>query len=63
MLGRVNAAMRLASLGMLPIGALAGGFIASKIGITNTFWIGGTGALLSTLWLVPVLSSNIPAEE
>jgi predicted MFS family arabinose efflux permease len=63
MLGRVNAAMRLASLGMLPIGALAGGFIASKIGVTNTFWLGGTGALLSTLWLVPVLFSDIREQE
>ena len=42
LLGRVNAAMQLASRGMLPIGALAG-FLGGKIGIANTFWIGAGG--------------------
>jgi predicted MFS family arabinose efflux permease len=62
LLGRVNAAIQLASRGMLPIGALAGGFLAGKIGITNTLWIGAGGTLLSTLWLVPVLRSNVRSE-
>jgi predicted MFS family arabinose efflux permease len=53
LLGRVNAAIQLASRGMLPIGALIGGFLGGKIGITNTLWIGAVGVLLSTLWLVP----------
>jgi len=60
LLGRVNAAMQLASRGMLPIGALAGGFLGEKIGIANTLWIGAVGVLLSTLFLVPVLR-NRPA--
>jgi hypothetical protein len=55
LLGRANAAMQLASRGMLPIGALAGGFLGEKIGIANTLWIGAAGVLLSTLFLVPVL--------
>jgi predicted MFS family arabinose efflux permease len=59
LLGRVNAAIQLASRGMLPIGALAGGFLAGKIGIVNTLWIGAAGALLSTLWLLPALRSNV----
>ena len=59
LLGRVNAAIQLASRGMLPMGALAGGFLGGKIGITNTLWIGAAGVLLSTLWLVPVMRSNV----
>jgi predicted MFS family arabinose efflux permease len=62
LLGRVNAAIQLASRGMLPIGALAGGFLGGKIGITNTLWIGAAGILLSTLWLLPVVRSNVHSE-
>jgi predicted MFS family arabinose efflux permease len=58
LLGRVNAAIQLASRGMLPIGALAGGFLGGKIGIVNTLWIGACGILLSTLWLVPIARSK-----
>lgn len=58
LLGRVNAAIQLASRGMLPIGALAGGFLGQKIGIANTLWIGAAGVLLSTLFLVPVLRTK-----
>jgi len=55
LLGRVNAAMQFASRGMLPIGALAGGFLAGSIGIVNTLWLGSVGLLLSTLWLIPFI--------
>jgi MFS family permease len=58
LLGRVNAAIQLASRGMLPIGALACGFLGERIGIANTLWIGAAGVLLSTLFLVPVLRSE-----
>ena len=60
LLGRVNAAMQLASRGMLPIGALAGGFLGQKIGIANTLWIGAAGVFLSTLFLVPILGKQEP---
>lgn len=53
-LGRVNAAMQIASRGILPLGALAGGFIASAIGVPAALWIGATGVLLSAAWLWPV---------
>ena len=53
-LGRVNAAMQLASRGMLPLGALAGGFLAGWMGITGAMWVGGSGVLLSCLWLLPL---------
>ncbi len=62
LLGRVNAAIQLASRGMLPIGALAGGFLGGKIGITNTLWIGCAGVLLSTLCLLPVVRSKVRSE-
>ena len=58
LLGRVSAAIQLASRGMLPVGALAGGFLGEKIGIANTLWIGAAGILLSTLFLVPVIRSK-----
>lgn len=58
LLGRVNAAIQLASRGMVPIGALAAGFLGEKIGIVNTLWIGASGVLLSSLFLVPVLRTK-----
>jgi MFS family permease len=51
-LGRVNAAMQIASQGMIPVGALAGGFIASDFGIPVTLWISAIGITLSCLWLL-----------
>jgi len=53
-LGRVNAAMQLASRGMLPFGALSGGFLAERFGIALTLWVGAAGVLLSCLWLIPL---------
>ncbi len=54
LLGRVNGAMQLASGGVLPLGALAGGVLAEWIGIPRTLWAGATGVLLSTLFLLPL---------
>jgi predicted MFS family arabinose efflux permease len=56
--GRVNAAMQLASRGMLPFGALAGGFLADRIGIAQTLLVGAAGVLLSCAWLAPLLKDN-----
>ena len=50
--GRVNAAMQIASQGMLPLGALAGGFLASSFGIPLTLWISAGGVASSCLWLL-----------
>jgi predicted MFS family arabinose efflux permease len=55
MIGRVNGAMQLASRGMLPFGALSGGFLAERFGIAWTLWTGALGVLLSCLWLIPLL--------
>jgi len=57
-IGRVNAAMQLASRGMLPFGALCGGFLAGSIGIPATLFIGAGGVLLSSVWLVGLRKSR-----
>lgn len=51
-LGRVNAGMLLLARGVLPAGALAGGFLAAWIGIRATLAVAAGGLLLSTLWLL-----------
>jgi predicted MFS family arabinose efflux permease len=58
LLGRVNSAMNLLFTGLVPVGAFAGGAIASGIGVRATMLVGAAGYLLSTLWLV---FSPIPA--
>ena len=57
-MGRVNAAMQLASRGMLPFGALCGGFLAERFGVVLTLWVGAAGVLLSCLWLIPLRNSR-----
>jgi predicted MFS family arabinose efflux permease len=57
-MGRVNAAMELASRGMLPFGAVAGGLLADRIGIAATLFIGAGGVLLSCLWVMPLRRSR-----
>ena len=52
MLGRVNAAMQLASRGVLPVSAVFAGFLASAIGIRPVLGIAAAGVLLSARWLV-----------
>ncbi len=54
-MGRVNSVMQIASRGMLPFGALSGGFLAQRFGIAFTLWIAAAGVFLSCLWLLPLL--------
>ena len=54
LLGRVNAAMQLASRGVLPLGALLGGLLAGPLGISGALWVASAGVLASTLWLLPI---------
>ncbi len=53
-LGRVNSAMQLASMGMLPFGALSGGYLAARFGIAQTLWLASIGFAVSCLWLIPL---------
>jgi MFS family permease len=49
LLGRMNATMRVATWGVLPVGAVVGGLAAEALGITNTLWLAGGIAVLSLL--------------
>ncbi|MEV8373242.1 MFS transporter [Kribbella sp. NPDC056861] len=49
--GRVNAAYRLVSWGVLPAGAGAGGLLATRIGAHPTMIIGAIGVTLATAWV------------
>ena len=52
MLGRLNATRRFIVWGVIPLGSLAGGVLASQIGLLTTLWIGAIGASFSFLPLV-----------
>lgn len=43
LLGRMNASVRWIAWGTLPLGALAGGSLATWIGVRETLWIAGAG--------------------
>src|SRR5262249_39360448 len=44
LLGRMNASRRFIVFGTIPLGSLAGGVLASQIGLRPTIWIGAIGA-------------------
>jgi MFS family permease len=56
MLGRMNSVMRFIVWGVLPIGSLIGGALASWIGLRETMWI---GAAIGSLAFLPVLLSPV----
>ncbi len=49
--GRVNAAYRLVSWGVVPIGTIAGGVIAQRYGPWSAELVGGIGVALATVWV------------
>jgi MFS family permease len=49
--GRVNAAYRLISWGVVPLGAAAGGILAGRAGAQVTMIVGAAGIAASTLWV------------
>lgn len=51
-LGRVNAAMQLLSMGVMSVGALFGGLIAAGAGIRFTLAVAAGGVLLSSAWII-----------
>jgi MFS family permease len=55
-LGRMNASRRFIVWGVIPLGALAGGVLASTIGLRATLFVAGIGASLSVL---PLLFSPV----
>jgi MFS family permease len=56
-LGRMNASMRLALYGAIPLGALAGGFLGGAIGLRPTLFVAGAGFFVA---LLPIVLSPIP---
>ena len=65
LLGRMNASRRFLVWGVIPLGALAGGVLASTIGLRPTLFVGAIGASLAVLPLLfsPVRSlTRIPDE-
>jgi MFS family permease len=56
MLGRLNATRRFIVWGVIPLGSLAGGALASQIGLRPTLWVGTIAGSLSFL---PLLLSPV----
>jgi len=50
-LGRVGATVRVLAEGMTPLGAIAGGFLGSAIGLRETLILAACGELLAAAWL------------
>jgi MFS family permease len=60
LLGRMNASRRFVVWGVLPLGSLAGGALASTIGLRETLFVGAAGASLGFL---PLLLSPLRSVE
>jgi MFS family permease len=58
LLGRTTSVVRMIVWGVIPLGTLLGGALASTIGIRGAIWIGAVGASLAAL---PVLLSQVPS--
>jgi MFS family permease len=65
LLGRMNASRRFVVWGVIPLGALIGGVLASRVGLHATIWIGAIGASLSflPLFFSPVRSLDRVPDE
>jgi hypothetical protein len=58
LLGRVNSVYRMLGWGLMPVGALAGGFVAEAAGLRAPFTIGGIICAVTLVAFLPVLLSN-----
>jgi MFS family permease len=65
MLARVNASRRLIVWGTIPLGAVAGGLIGSRVGLTTAIWVGAIGATVAALpiFASPVRSAVLPSPK
>ena len=57
LLGRVNSAYRMIGWGLMPLGALAGGFIAHAAGLRAAYIVAGVLSAVALLAALPVLAS------
>jgi MFS family permease len=62
LLGRVNSAYALFGFGSLSLGAVAGGVLAARYGLTAPFWCSFVAMTLLTLACWPILSSRAVAQ-
>jgi hypothetical protein len=57
LLGRTNASRRFVVWSVIPFGGLAGGALASAVGLREAIWVGAIGASAAVVWLLwPVRS-------
>jgi hypothetical protein len=56
LLGRMNASRRFVDWGVIPLGGLAGGVLASQVGLRAAIWVGAIGASVA---FVPLLFSPV----
>jgi MFS family permease len=63
LLGRVNSVYRMLGWGLMPVGALAGGFVAHAAGLRAPYVVAGVLTGLALLAAFPLLlsASRIPA--
>lgn len=57
LLGRMNASIRFVVWGVMPVAALAAGYLGGQLGLVPAMWLGVAGSLVS---VVPVLLSPLP---
>jgi MFS family permease len=50
--GRMNATMRFLIWGVIPLGSVLGGLLATALGERSALWIAAVGVLLASLWQV-----------
>ena len=60
LLGRVNSVYRMLGWGLMPVGALAGGFVAHAAGLRAPYVVAGLLCGLSVLAAVPFLLAAVP---
>lgn len=55
LLGRMNASVRFIVWGVVPLGSLAGGFVAAAIGSWNTIWLALIAGVFTVIPVLPAL--------
>jgi predicted MFS family arabinose efflux permease len=50
--GRMSATMRFVIFGVIPLGAMLGGYLGETIGLRATLFVGAAGGLLAPLWVL-----------
>ncbi|HEV7741629.1 MAG TPA: MFS transporter [Pseudolysinimonas sp.] len=55
MLGRVTSVYRLLAVGVMPLGALVGGLVASAFGLAAPFWVAGAGMVMLAIVTAPYI--------